>query len=73
MSFQQSLYRDIMKKERNSRKKMFWKAKLPLKIIFFLKRGVVLTKDNLLKRGGKGDTKCSFCGLEENSPTRTII
>lgn len=52
---------------------MFWKAKLPLKIIFFLKRGVVLTKDNLLKRGGKGDTKCSFCGLEENSPTRTII
>ena len=25
----------------------------------------MLTKDNLLKRGWKGDSKCKFCGLEE--------
>jgi len=42
---------------------------LPLKIkifLWYLKRGVILTKDNLIKRRWKGDSKCSFCGLEEN-------
>jgi hypothetical protein len=47
---------------------VFWKAKLPLKIkifLWYLKRWVVLTKDNLMKRGWKGDSKCNLCGLEE--------
>jgi hypothetical protein len=42
---------------------VFWKAKLPLKIkifLWYLKRGVLLTKDNLMKRGWKGDSKCNF-------------
>jgi hypothetical protein len=29
-------------------------------------KGVILTKDNLVKRKWKGDSKCNFCGLEEN-------
>ena len=49
----QSLYREITKRERSSGKEVFWKAKLPLKIkifLWYLKGGVVLTKDNLMKR-----------------------
>jgi hypothetical protein len=65
----QSLYRELMKREKISGNEVFWKAKLPLKIkifLWYLKKGVILTKDNLSKRRWKGDTKCSFCGLEEN-------
>jgi hypothetical protein len=65
----QSLYREMMKKERISGKEVFWKAKLPLKIkvfLWYLRRGVILTKDNLIKRRWKGDPRCSFCGLQES-------
>ena len=64
----QSLYKDIMGRARNPGKCSFWKAKLPLKIkifLWYLKRKVVLTKDNKLKRGWKGETKCSFCDMAE--------
>jgi hypothetical protein len=40
-----------------------WKLKVPLKIkifMWYLKRGVVLTKDNLIRRNWKGDKKCVF-------------
>jgi hypothetical protein len=46
-----------------------WKAKLSLKIkifLWYLKKGVVLTKDNLAKRKWKGCTKCCFCGMLES-------
>jgi len=52
----------------NRGKEIFWKTKIPLKIKIFLwclKRGVVLTKYNLLKKRWKGDPSCMFCGLEE--------
>jgi len=65
----QSMYREIMKREKLSEKEVFWKEKLPLKIkifLWYLKRGFILTKDNLLKSRWKGDCKCDFCGLEEN-------
>jgi len=65
----QSLYREIMKTESVSSKEVFWKANVPLKIkifLWYLKRGVILTKDNLLKRRWKGDSKCNLCGLDEN-------
>ena len=29
-------------------------------------RGVIPTKDNLIQRDWCGDSKCSFCGREEN-------
>jgi hypothetical protein len=45
-----------------------WKAKIPLKIkifLWYLKTGIVLTKDNLVKRQWKGCTKCHFCTKQE--------
>jgi hypothetical protein len=46
-----------------------WKAKIPLKIkifLWYLKNGVVLTKDNLVKKHWKGSTKCYFCDVSES-------
>jgi hypothetical protein len=45
-----------------------WKAKIPLKIkifIWYLWKGVILTKDNLAKRQWKGCTRCCFCSEQE--------
>lgn len=47
-----------MKRDKTEGKHLFWKAKLPLKIkifLWYLKWGVILTKDNLVKRRWKGD------------------
>ncbi|WVZ96321.1 hypothetical protein U9M48_041976 [Paspalum notatum var. saurae] len=41
-----------------------WHLRIPLKItifLWFLKRGVLLTKDNLSKRNWIGRTSCEFC------------
>jgi hypothetical protein len=51
----------------NSNKKM-WKMKIPLKTKIFgwyLRRGVILTKDNLVKRNWHGSTQCVFCHHNE--------
>ena len=45
-----------------------WKIKVPLKIkifLWYLQKGVTLTKDNLLKRRWKGGSKCCFCPKDE--------
>ena len=45
-----------------------WKSKLPVRIkvfLWYLKRGVVLNKDNLAKRNWHGDKNCCFCYLPE--------
>ncbi|WVZ77334.1 hypothetical protein U9M48_025213 [Paspalum notatum var. saurae] len=50
------------------RKNLFWALKVLLKIkifLWFLKRGVVLTKNNLAKRQWKGNLKCSFCNANK--------
>jgi hypothetical protein len=47
-----------------------WKAKIPLKIkifLWYLKNGVVLTKDNLVKRKWKECTKCCLCNVSSLS------
>jgi hypothetical protein len=49
--------------------RVFQKKKLPLKINFllwYLIRGVTLTKDNLAKRRWNGSLKCSFCDQNES-------
>lgn len=53
-----------MEKERIPRKIVFWKSKLPLKIFFlwYLKRGVVLTKDNLKKEDGREKLSVVYVG-----------
>jgi hypothetical protein len=48
---------------------VLWKLKLPLKIkifLWYLGRGVTLTKDNLAKRRWQGSLKCSFCNQNES-------
>jgi hypothetical protein len=45
-----------------------WKLILPLKIkifLWYLKRGVVLTKDNLIRRNWRGGKQCAFCVQSE--------
>ena len=47
-----------------------WRVKVPLKtkvFIWFLKRGVILTKDNLAKRNWQGSKLCSFCSGHETN------
>jgi hypothetical protein len=46
-----------------------WKLKLPLQIkvfIWYLYKGVILTKDNLARRQWQGDRKCCFCSSNES-------
>ena len=48
--------------------KKLWKLKTPLKIkifLWYLRRGVVLTKDNLARRNWQGSQKCCFCHENE--------
>jgi hypothetical protein len=45
-----------------------WQIKVPSKIkifLWYLKKGVILTKDNLVRRHWNGDTKCCFCHSPE--------
>ncbi|WVZ73514.1 hypothetical protein U9M48_021813 [Paspalum notatum var. saurae] len=63
-----SMYSALVQEGCASRKNLFWALKVPLKIkifLWFLKRGVVLTEDNLSKRQWKGNLKCSFCNADE--------
>lgn len=48
---------------------MIWKLKVPLKIkifMWYLKRGVVLTKDNIIRRNWKRNKMCVFCSHHES-------
>jgi hypothetical protein len=48
--------------------KKIWKMKIPLKnkkIAWYLRRGVILTKDNLARRNWQGSKKCVFCHQDE--------
>uniref|UniRef100_A0A8I6YB20 Reverse transcriptase zinc-binding domain-containing protein n=1 Tax=Hordeum vulgare subsp. vulgare TaxID=112509 RepID=A0A8I6YB20_HORVV len=45
-----------------------WNVKVPLKLkifLWFVHKGVVLTKDNLAKRNWKGNRRCIFCETYE--------
>jgi hypothetical protein len=46
-----------------------WEIKIPLKIkifMWYLKKVVILTKDNLVRRNWNGDRKCCFCHSPES-------
>ena len=48
--------------------KRLWKLKAPLKIkifLWYLRRGVILTKDNLAKRNWQGSKQYCFCHENE--------
>jgi len=64
-----SLYKHFFSEEANEPNKKIWKTKLPLKIKIFMwliQQNSILTKDNLLKRGWNGDSKCMFCREDES-------
>ena len=45
-----------------------WQIKIPTKIkifLWYLKKGVILIKDNLVRQHWNGDTKCCFCHSPE--------
>ena len=51
------------------RNKFLWKLKMPLKIkifMWYLLKGVMLTKDNLARRNWYGSLKCCFCMKNES-------
>jgi hypothetical protein len=59
-----NMYNDLVLKSGSPVNCWTWKAKIPLKIkifLWYLKNGLVLTKDNLVKRQWKGCIKCCFC------------
>nr|CAE04079.2 OSJNBb0032D24.9 [Oryza sativa Japonica Group] len=50
------------------RRTFIWNLSIPLKIkifLWYLWRGITLTKDNLAKRKWKGSIKCCFCNSNE--------
>jgi hypothetical protein len=63
-----SMYNDLINGHTVYLKKYIWKIKAPLKIrifLWFLHKEVILTKDNLCKRGWHGSSKCCFCDQDE--------
>lgn len=64
-----SMYKAIMYQDIIPRKSLIWKLRIPLKIkifLWYMQKGVMLTKDNMAKRKWKGSTKCCFCSSNEN-------
>ena len=63
-----SHYLGLMNQNVPNINKKLWKLKAPLKINFFLlylKRWVILTKDNLAKRNWQRNQQCCFCHENE--------
>ena len=56
------------------RHKLIWKLKVPLKIkifLWFLRRGVVLTKDNLAMKNWTGSQR--YCGCNSNETIKHLF
>jgi hypothetical protein len=64
----QSLYKNWISIGRVPHDSIIWRLKIPSKIkifLWYLSKGVTLTKDNLLKRRWKGSKCCCFCNSNE--------
>ncbi len=64
-----SMYLALINNGYIDRNKCIWKLKMPLKIkifMWYLLKGVVLTKDNLARRNWNGSLRCSFCLKNES-------
>lgn len=63
-----SMYADLINNHTRFFRKYLWSLKIPLKIkvfMWFLRKKVLLTRDNLAKRNWHGSKKCCFCDSEE--------
>ncbi len=59
-----SMYLALITNAYDERNKYIWKLKMPLKIkifIWYLLKGVMLSKDNLARRNWNGSLRCCFC------------
>jgi hypothetical protein len=64
----QSLYLHDIDTHPPFQHRKIWKWKIPLKIkifLWFLHKGVILTKDNLAKKNWKGSQQCVCCNFNE--------
>ncbi|XP_066166986.1 uncharacterized protein [Oryza sativa Japonica Group] len=64
-----SMYLALINNGCIDRNKFIWKLKIPLKIkifIWYLLKGVVLTKDNLARLNWNGCLRCCFCMKNES-------
>ena len=64
----ESMYVDVINSSVIPSFKHVWKVKVPLKIKVFmwLRKQVILTKNNLIKRNWTRSTRCSLCDRDEN-------
>jgi exonuclease III len=63
-----SMYLHLIDTQPPFQHRKIWKMKTPLKIkifLWFLQRGVILTKDNLARKNWKGSQHCIFCNRNE--------
>ncbi|WVZ53316.1 LOW QUALITY PROTEIN: hypothetical protein U9M48_004280, partial [Paspalum notatum var. saurae] len=63
-----SHYQALIRVDVPNLNKKIWKIKAPLKVkifLWYLRKGAILTKDNLAKRNWQGDKSCVFCHNEE--------
>jgi hypothetical protein len=63
-----SMYRALLGVQALPYNTFIWKLKIPLKVkvfMWYLYKGVILTKDNLARRQWQGDKKCCFCYSNE--------
>lgn len=63
-----SMYNAMINSDIMPQNRFLWKLKVPLKIkvfLWFLSKGVILTKYNLVKRNWHGNEKCCFCDNQE--------
>jgi len=69
-----SFYLHLLDSQPPFRHKMIWKLKIPLKIkifLWFLQRGILLTKDNLAKKNWTGSQK--YCGCNSNETIQHLF
>jgi hypothetical protein len=71
-----NMYNDLIIKSGTPVNCCTWKAKIPLKIkifLWYLKNGVVLTKDNLVKNNGRGVLSVAFVQSKKLFSTCSLI
>lgn len=64
----QTMYKALINNGNMEANRVLWDLKLPLKIkifMLYLKKGVILTKDNLARRNWNGNKNCCFCSNNE--------
>ena len=63
-----SQYLGLINQNTHNLNKRIWKLKAPLKIknfLWYLRRGVIITKNNLAKQNWQGNQQCCFCHENE--------